>query len=40
MENGWTVVNEEGITAFVDSLAAEYDTYGKTHFFHATRGKT
>lgn len=39
MENGWPVVNEEGITAFVDSLAAEYDTYGKPHFFHATRGE-
>ena len=39
MENGWPVVNEEGITAFVDNLAAEYDTYGKPHFFHATRGE-
>lgn len=37
---GRLVADEQKQDAYIDSLAQEYDTYGKTRRFHATRGET
>lgn len=37
-ESGNLVLKEEGIAAFIDNLCLEYDTYGSTRTFQATRG--
>lgn len=38
-EAGNLVADEEKILAYIDDLAAEYDTYGTTREFEATRGE-
>lgn len=38
-ENGELMLREEGIEEFLDALCEEYDTYGRPHVFHATRGE-
>ena len=37
-EKGSFVLDEEAVTAYVQSLAEEYDGYGRTRQFHSTRG--
>ncbi len=37
-EDGNPVCSEEGITAFIDALCLEYDTYGSVRDFYSTRG--
>ena len=37
-ETGSFVLDEEAVTAYVQSLAEEYDGYGRTRQFHSTRG--
>lgn len=39
-EAGNLLWDEEAITAFIDTLCAEYDTYEMLHTFEATRGET
>ena len=39
-ENGELIPDEEAMTAFIDGLAAEYDTVGTELAFEATRGET
>lgn len=39
-ETGNLLWDEEAITAFIDTLCAEYDTYETVHTFEATRGET
>lgn len=39
-ENGRLVLRREGIAEFIEKLADEYDTYGSTRTFLATRGET
>ena len=37
-DKGSFVLDEEAVTAYVQSLAEEYDGYGRTRQFHSTRG--
>ena len=37
-EKGSFVLDEEAVTAYVQSLAKEYDGYGRTRQFHSTKG--
>lgn len=39
-ENGELLLRREGIEEFIEGLAREYDTYGGTRVFQATRGET
>lgn len=38
-ENGKLILRKEGIVEFIEQLATEYDTYGSTRTFKATRGE-
>lgn len=38
-EDGALTVDEAAVTAYVDTLAAKYDTYNGIHHFNATRGE-